>query len=50
MKRMNGSFNEKSLGFKNFTEFVRSRGSQVELEKGDPPTRIRLRENPKPEA
>jgi hypothetical protein len=50
MMRMDPSFNEKSLGFKSFADFVKSRESQVEIAKGNPPGRIRLRENAKPEA
>ena len=50
MIRLDSSFNEKSLGFKSFTEFVKSRGAQVEVAKGDPPGRIRLRENATPDA
>jgi len=44
MMRMDPSFNEKSLGFKSFSDFVKSRGSQVEIAKGAPAGRIKLRE------
>ena len=45
MRRIDPSFNEKSIGFKSFSEFLKSRGSQVEIAKGDPPVRIKLRES-----
>jgi hypothetical protein len=48
MLRIDSSFNEKSVGFKNFTDFVKSRGAQVEIAKGDPPGRIKLRESGAP--
>jgi hypothetical protein len=44
MMRLDPSFNEKSLGFKSFSDFVKSRGSLVEIAKGTPAGRIRLRD------
>jgi NYN domain/OST-HTH/LOTUS domain len=44
MMRMDPSFNEKSLGFASFSDFVKSRQSQVEIAKGAPAGRIKLRE------
>lgn len=41
MKRMDPSFSEKELGFKTFTEFLKSRNSVVELDEGT--RRLRLR-------
>jgi hypothetical protein len=45
MRRMDPAFNESALGFKSFTEFVKSRNSLVELDEGGPSSsrRIRLR-------
>ncbi len=48
MMRMDPSFNEKSLGFKSFSDFVKSRESQVEIAKGAPAGRIKLREGSTP--
>jgi hypothetical protein len=45
MMRLDPSFNEKSLGFTSFSDFVKSRGSLVEIAKGTPAGRIRLRES-----
>lgn len=42
MLRINPTFQESALGFKNFTEFVKSRGNMVELKEG-PPRMLRLR-------
>lgn len=50
MMRMDPSFNEKSLGFKSFSDFVKSREAQVEIAKGTPPGRIKLRETATPES
>jgi uncharacterized LabA/DUF88 family protein len=44
MMRMDPTFSEKSLGFKSFSDFVKSREAQVEMAKGTPPGRIKLRE------
>ena len=47
MMRLDPAFNEKSLGFKSFTEFVKSRGAQVEIAKtGEQKGKIRLRDTP----
>lgn len=45
MLRMNPTFNEASLGFGSFTEFVKSRNSQVEMDDDGPngSRRVRLR-------
>ena len=43
MKRMDPSFNEKSLGYRSFTDFVKSRDSVAELEEDGQERRIRLR-------
>jgi hypothetical protein len=45
MLRMDPTFNEASLGFGSFTEFVKSRNSQVEMDDGGPngSRRVRLR-------
>jgi hypothetical protein len=42
MLRMDPSFNEKSLGFKSFSDFVKSHTSEVEVGKGRPAGRLRL--------
>ena len=44
MMRMDPTFSEKSLGFKSFSDFVKSREAQVEIAKGAPADRLRLRE------
>ena len=43
MKRMDSSFNEKELGFKSFTDFLRSRSSVVEIDEESNSRRVRLR-------
>lgn len=43
MKRMDPSFNEKALGFRTFTDFVKSRDGVAELEEDGQERRIRLR-------
>jgi hypothetical protein len=43
MQRMDPSFNEKSLGFKSFSDFVKSRGASIEQGKGNPAGRIKLK-------
>ena len=45
MRRMDPAFNESSLGYKTFTEFVKSRSGQVEMDDNGPNNsrRIRLR-------
>lgn len=43
MKRMDSSFNEKELGFKSFTDFLRSRNSAVEVGEDDNSGKVRLR-------
>jgi hypothetical protein len=48
MMRMDPSFNEKSLGFASFSDFLKSRGSVVEVAKDSPPGRIKLREQVTP--
>jgi hypothetical protein len=44
MMRIDPSFNEKSLGFKSFSDFLKSRGSLVEIAKGTPAGRVKLRD------
>ena len=44
MMRFDPSFNEKSLGFKSFSDFLKSRGSLVEIAKGTPAGRVKLRD------
>ncbi|MBI9114093.1 NYN domain-containing protein [Sanguibacter suaedae] len=43
MLRMDPTFNEKALGYRTFTEFVKSRGSFVEVDETGPIRKIRLR-------
>ncbi len=43
MKRMDPSFSEKSLGFKSFSDFLRSRTDVVELDESSTPRMVRLR-------
>jgi hypothetical protein len=43
MKRMDPSFNEKSLGFKSFSDFLRSRSDLVELDESSTTRMVRLR-------
>ncbi|MBW0018024.1 MAG: NYN domain-containing protein [Mycobacterium sp.] len=43
MKRMNPSFSEKSLGFKSFSDFLRSRSDLVELDESSTTRLVRLR-------
>lgn len=43
MLRMDPTFQEEALGFKSFTEFVRSRAATVELDENHPSRRIRIR-------
>lgn len=43
MKRMDPSFSEKSLGYRTFSEFVKSRNSVAELDETDQTRLIRLR-------
>jgi len=45
IKRLNPSFNEKTLGFSSFTDFVRSRGNLAEVQADGQNRRIRLREH-----
>ncbi|AWB89569.1 NYN domain-containing protein [Salinibacterium hongtaonis] len=45
MLRMDPSFQESALGYKNFTDFVKSRGNIVELNEDGLSRRLRLREN-----
>jgi hypothetical protein len=44
MKRMDPSFSEKSLGFKSFSDFLRSRLDVVELDESSTTRLVRLRE------
>lgn len=44
IKRLNPSFNEKALGFSNFTDFVRSRGNLAEVKADGQQRGIRLRD------
>lgn len=43
MKRMDPSFSEKSLGFRSFSDFLRSRGDLVELDESTTIRMVRLR-------
>ncbi len=43
MKRMDPSFSEKSLGFKSFSDFLRSRSSVVELDESSTTRMVKLR-------
>jgi hypothetical protein len=43
MKRMDPSFSEKSLGFKSFSDFLRSRSALVELDESSTTRMVRLR-------
>lgn len=43
MKRLESSFDEKTLGFKSFTEFVKSRDAEVELKEDGQNRSVRLR-------
>ena len=44
MKRMDPSFSEKSLGFRSFSDFLRSRSDLVELDESSTTRMVRLRE------
>ncbi len=44
IKRLNPSFNEKTLGFSSFTDFVKSRGNLAEVQVAGQQRRIRLRD------
>ncbi|MCH9729637.1 MAG: NYN domain-containing protein [Actinomycetia bacterium] len=44
MKRMDPSFSEKSLGFRSFSDFLRSRSEVVELDESSTTRLVRLRE------
>ena len=46
MRRMDPSFNEKALGFRSFSDFVRSRSEVAELEESGHERLVRLREQP----
>jgi hypothetical protein len=43
MKRMDPSFSEKSLGFRSFSDFLRSRSDVVELDESSTTRKVRLR-------
>ncbi|MGB3010782.1 MAG: OST-HTH/LOTUS domain-containing protein, partial [Mycobacterium sp.] len=43
MKRMDPSFSEKSLGFKSFSDFLRSRTDVVELDETSTTRLVKLR-------
>ena len=43
MKRMDPSFSEKSLGFRSFSDFLRSRTDVVELDESSTTRLVRLR-------
>ena len=43
MKRMDPSFNEKSLGYRSFSDFLRSHADLVELEESSTTRMVRLR-------
>ncbi len=44
MKRMDPSFNEKSLGYRSFSDFLRSRSGVVELDESSTTRLVRLAE------
>ncbi|CAN5578493.1 NYN domain-containing protein [soil metagenome] len=46
MKRMDPSFSEKSLGFRSFSDFLRSRADVVELDESSTTRMVRLRIDP----
>ncbi len=46
MKRMDPSFSEKSLGFKSFSDFLRSRGDVVDLDETSTTRLVRLHSDP----
>lgn len=46
IKRLNPSFNEKSLGFRSFMDFVRANDEQVEIRESGQQRFLRLRESP----
>jgi NYN domain/OST-HTH/LOTUS domain len=46
MKRMDPSFSEKSLGFKSFSDFLRSRGELVDLDESSTTRMVRLHAEP----
>ncbi len=46
MKRMDPSFSERSLGFKSFSDFLRSRSDVVELDESSTTRMVRLRDKP----
>nr|WP_269449927.1 OST-HTH/LOTUS domain-containing protein [Auraticoccus cholistanensis] len=43
MKRMDPSFSEKALGYRSFSDFLRSRNSVADLEERDQTRLVRLR-------
>src|SRR5690606_3931693 len=43
MKRLESSFDEKKLGFKSFTDFIKSRDAVAELQEDGQIRRVRLR-------
>ena len=45
MRRMDPSFNEKALGFKSFTDFLKSRSDVAELEETGHERLVRLKES-----
>ena len=49
MKRMDPSFSEKSLGFRSFSDFLRSRGDLVELDESSTTRMVRLHTSNEPE-
>ena len=46
MKRMDPSFSEKSLGFRSFSDFLRSRSDVVELDESSTTRMVKLRNDP----
>ncbi|MBV9513951.1 MAG: NYN domain-containing protein [Mycobacteriaceae bacterium] len=46
MKRMDPSFSEKSLGFRSFSDFLRSRGDVVDLDESSTTRMVRLHSEP----
>jgi hypothetical protein len=49
MKRMDPSFSEKALGFRSFSDFLRSRGELVDLDESSTARLVRLKDAPAPE-
>ena len=50
MKRMDPSFSEKSLGFRSFSDFLRSRSDVVDLDESSTTRMVRLHRDAAPSA